>query len=225
MRIGLFGGTFDPIHIGHLRAGEEVWEALGLDEVRFVPAFLPPHKRRGDLTPFGHRLAMVERAVAGVGHLVASAVEAERSGPSFSVETLAGLRAGLGPGPRFFFILGDDAFCDIESWKDYRRLTRYADLVVMGREADRERVAAVIARAFPLHRPAGPDRFEAAGEGGVRLLPVTRLSVSGTDIRRRLAAGRSIRYLVPGPVLRYIEDNGLYRAGDGPGLPEGPAHP
>jgi len=212
VRIGLFGGTLDPIHFGHLRAAEEVWEGLRLDEIWFLPAARPPHKDPLGLTPFGHRLAMIELAIGPVAHFKAVPMEADRPGPSYSVDTLEQLRQAYGQGMDFFFLLGSDAFLEIEQWRSYRRLTELVSFVIMVRsEEDRAGIADLMARAYPEHRAQGrPDVYTARGNGSILLFTVTHLAISATEIRRRAREGRSVHFLVPDPVMQYMEGQRLY---------------
>lgn len=213
MRIGLLGGTLDPIHFGHLRSAEEIREALELDEIWFMPAALPPHKELSNLTPFTHRLAMVELAVAYMDYFRTTAIEDELPGPSYSINTLKELRKRYKDEREFFFILGSDAFLDIETWKDYGSLIDYVSLVIMrrGRE-DSSGLKEVISRAFPNHciQQGEKEVFIAHDKGAIYLYPVTYLAISGTDIRRRARSGLSVRFLVPEEVRIYMKKNSLY---------------
>ena len=212
MRIGLLGGTLDPIHFGHLRSAEEIREALKLDEIWFMPAALPPHKELSNLTSFTHRLAMVELAVASTDYFRTTAIEDELPGPSYSIDTLKELRERYKDEGEFFFILGSDAFLDIETWKDYGSLTDYVSLVIMrrGRE-DSSVLKEVISRAFPSHCIQGEkDVFVANDKGSIYLYSVTHLAISGTDIRHRARSDLSVRFLVPEEVRIYMEKNSLY---------------
>lgn len=217
MRIGLLGGTLDPVHFGHLRSAEEIREALELDEIWFMPAALPPHKEPSTLTPFAHRLAMVELAVTSTDHFKATAIEDERPGPSYSIDTLKELGERHKDEAEFFFILGSDAFLDIETWKDYGSLTDYGSLVIIRRDhEDPSVLKEVISRAFPNHSIQGEkDIFIAHDKGTIYLYSVTHLAISGTDIRRRARSGFSVRFLVPEEVRKYMEKNSLYAESTG----------
>jgi nicotinate-nucleotide adenylyltransferase len=217
VRIGLLGGTLDPVHFGHLRSAEEIREALELDEIWFMPAALPPHKESSNLTPFTHRLAMVELAVASTDHFKTTAIENELHGPSYSIDTLKELGERHKDEAEFFFILGSDAFLDIETWKDYGSLTDYGSLVIMRRgHEDSSGLKQVISRAFPNHCIQGEkDIFIAHDKGAIYLYSVTHLAISGTDIRRRAKSGLSVRFLVPEEVRIYMEKNSLYAGSTG----------
>lgn len=197
--------------MGHLRAAEEVWEAQGLDEVWFMPAAIPPHKEQAAVAPFRDRLIMAQLATGTCPHFLVSDIEGLRPGPSYSVDTIAELRRIHGQGPEFFFMLGSDAFQEIETWKDYPRLTQFAHLVVFGREAENQlAVENIVARAFPEYTQTEGGHFRASGRGEILWQKTTRLAISGTDIRGRCLNGRSIRFLVPEPVRRYVEEHRLY---------------
>ena len=218
MRIGLLGGTLDPVHFGHLRSAEEIREVMELDEIWFMPAALPPHKEASNITSFIHRLAMVELAVNSTEFFKATAIEGERIEPSYSIDTLRELRKRHKNKAEFFFILGSDAFLDIETWKDHDSLTDYGSLVIMRRGTeDSSRLKQVISRAFPNHRIQGEKGlFIAHDKGAIYLYSVTHLAISGTDIRHRARTGLSVRFLVPEKVRIYMEKNSLYAepAGD-----------
>lgn len=203
MNLGVFGGTFNPVHLGHLRAAEEVREALGLDRVLFVPAKLPPHKPGRGIAPPDVRLDLVRRAVSGNQGFEVSDRELRRAGPSYSVDTLAELRAEVEPGQRIWFLIGADAYSEIHTWHRYPDLFRLADVAVMRRPPD----------PGPGLPPAGlegefePTRFGWRHRAGreVRFVPVTLLDISSTAVRYALGQGRSVRYLVPDSVLAELE--------------------
>ncbi len=196
MRIGLLGGTFDPIHLAHLRIAEEVREELALSEVWFIPAGVPPHKRAKPHLPFEERLRLVELAVKDHPAFRALDLEGRRPGPSYTVDTLRELRQRH-PQHEFFFILGLDAFLEIETWHEYHLLPELATLVVVNRsEFSPEAACQKALKLFPGKK--------------LLFLTVTRLDISSTEIRRRIRAGLSIRYLVPEAVRIHIETRGHY---------------
>jgi nicotinate-nucleotide adenylyltransferase len=196
MRLGLFGGTFDPIHVGHLILAEQCREACGLDRVRLVVAGSPPHKL-GSRTAVGHRLEMVRIAVAGHPAFAASDIEATRPGPHYSVETLEGIRRDH-PEDELFFLIGADSLRDLPTWREPERIAQMATIVVVNRPGIEE-----------IGETALPD----FGPGSHRLLAVTipPVGIASSDLRRRMAEGRSIRYMVPRGVEAYIGAHGLYR--------------
>jgi nicotinate-nucleotide adenylyltransferase len=211
--IGILGGTFDPIHLAHLRAAEEVRDAEGLDEMRLVPAASPPHKSGRPITAAAHRLRMVELAVAGVPGFRAWDVELRRTGPSFTVDTLRTLRDEVGPAVRCVFVLGRDAFADFGTWREPDVILSLADLVVVTRPPWPQTLNVadfpVAAQESLRYDPASECIRHASGRR-VRLLPITPLDVSATALRARVAAHRSIRFLVPPAVEEYVGRHALY---------------
>jgi len=195
-RIGVFGGTFDPPHAGHLVTARDVGEALDLDVILFIPAARPPHKPGVPLTPAPLRMEMVEAALRGEPGCRASDIELRRPGPSYTRDTLVELRREMARDAALFLILGADEFRELATWHRPEEIVRLARIVVMDRaglEGD----------------PGLPD-VPGVGEG-VQRVEVTRLDISATGIRRRVREGRSIRWLVPDPVLEIVEREGLYR--------------
>jgi nicotinate-nucleotide adenylyltransferase len=214
MRIGVFGGTFDPIHIGHLRCAEEAREALVLERVLFVPAATPPHKRHQPVAPASHRIAMLRLAISGNRAFRISTIEIDRPGASYSVDTLRALGAGLPSGSRLVFLLGVDAFREIHTWKEYRALFRLADFGVFSRPPLRfANLRALLPVAMRAEFCYGPNRRTLVHQSGSRVifLNLTGLDISASAIRQRVQCGQSIRYLVPAPVERYIARSRLYR--------------
>ncbi|MBA2372692.1 MAG: nicotinate (nicotinamide) nucleotide adenylyltransferase [Chloroflexi bacterium] len=199
--LGILGGTFDPIHIGHLAVAEEARDALGLERITFVPAGLPPHKTDRPVSGAAHRLAMVELAIAGNPAFSVNAIELERSGPSFSVDTLEALAAvarSAGHEPDLVFILSAEAFRSLHTWRDPARILALARLAVVPRGGYPEATVTSLA-----------DRFPGCEDRAV-FLDGPRIRLSASDLRDRAARGRSIRYLVPDAVTAYIGDHGLY---------------
>lgn len=213
--VGLFGGTFDPVHFGHLRPALECLEALGLSELRLIPAAVPPHRAAPVAKP-EQRLAMLRLAVADQPGFVVDGRELQRPGPSYTVDTLRELRAELGPQRPLCLLLGTDAFLGLSTWHRWEELPALAHLVVMHRpgfprEALAERAdEPVRALLAPRQRAQAAD-LHAQPAGGIWLQAVTALDISATAIRHTIAAGASARYLLPDAVWRYIEENGLYR--------------
>lgn len=191
-RLGFFGGTFDPPHLGHLALAEWARERLKLSRVLFVPAGEPPHKRDRDVSPARARLAMTRLAVAGHQGFEVSPIEVERRGPSFTVDTLRALRARR-PGARWFLLLGEDSLADLATWHEPEAIVRLATPVVAARPGTRARR---VRRAFG--RPlTWLDNFG--------------IEVSSSAIRARARRGQSVRFLVPDAVERYLARTGLYR--------------
>lgn len=209
--IGILGGTFDPVHFGHLRAALELQESLGLAEVRLLPCGQPPH-RDPPRAAAADRLAMLELAVAGQPGLRVDRRELERSGPSYMVDTLASLRAELGA-TSLCLLLGSDAFLGLPQWHRWRELLQLAHLVVLHRPGwALQSVAAPLAEVLAAHRITSSADLMRQPAGGLLLQPVTPLDISATAIRAQIAAGRSPRYLLPDAVWDYIRRRDLYIA-------------
>lgn len=215
-RLGIFGGTFDPIHTAHLRCAEEAREALSLDLVLFIPSASPPHKS-GAAASGVDRLAMVRRAVAGHPAFQASSIEVDRPGRSYSIDTLRALRQRFPAPTKFTFLLGLDAFREIGTWKQFDDLFPLTDFAVVSRpphqiNSPRSLLPVAARRQFCY----SADRRMLLHTSGNRIvfLNVTALDISASDIRQRVSRGHSIRYLVPSSVERYIERRRLYRRGN-----------
>ena len=212
MKIGILGGTFDPIHLGHLRTAEEVGEKLGLEKVFLIPSASPPHKTNGPVTPFQHRLAMARMAAQASPLLEAMDIEGQRPGLSYSIETLKELQQMHCPEPELFFILGTDAFLEIETWREYRRLFDYAHFVVIQRAGHEEKKI----DSFLMHvreditRTGDPGVYTTSFGMIIMIMTSTFLELSSTRIRQMVAQGRSIHFLVPETVRKYILREGLY---------------
>lgn len=208
MRVGVLGGTFNPIHLAHLRLAEEMREALALERVLLVPAGDPPLKGRG-IAPAAQRLALVRLASASNPALEVCDLEVRRAGPSYSVDTLTELRAQL-PSAELWFIVGADTLRDLEAWREPERLFSLAHFAVATRPGHpgsaRDLLPASLARAFR----DGPRGLVHASGNELRQVPFTPLAISASDIRRRIACGASIRYLVPDEVTEYIRKHHLY---------------
>jgi len=215
-RLGVLGGTFNPIHRGHLTFAETFRERLGLDRVLFVPAGVPPHKPARGVASALHRYAMVSLAVADHPGFVACPVEIERTGPSYSIDTVEAL-AGEWAGARLFFLIGSDTFLDLPTWRTPERLGAFATIAVGHRagsafDPDGPVARAVLARlGRPAWRRVPPTAPEALAPGDCALVETRSLAVSAAAIRARRAAGASIRDLVPPRVADYIDDHDLYR--------------
>ena len=199
MRIGIFGGTFDPVHLGHLIAAEQSREQAHLHEVRFVPAARPPHKSNRPLTPFGNRAEMLELAIAGHPAFRIDRLEKERPGPSYTVDTLEELLRSQA-GAELTLIVGSDCLPDIATWREPARIGEIADLLVVTRPGADVRSGEI-------------SQFLPAGLRVRQIITKPVIDISSHDLRRRLAEGKSVRYLVPRAVESYIEAHGLYRAG------------
>ena len=196
MNVGILGGTFDPIHIGHLVVAEEARVKLHFDEVLFVPAGQPWLKLDRDIAPAAHRVEMVRRAIADNPHFKLCTLEVERPGPSYTVDTLTKLREQLGSEASLFFLLGRDTLAELPLWKEPKKVAQLCRLVVAPRlgSKDLKRLQAEI--------PGLLDK--------IIQLDMPIIGISSSDIRRRLAGGLSIRYLVPLQVEKYIAEHRIY---------------
>jgi len=209
-RIGMLGGTFDPVHIGHLRGALEVAELLEFDELRLTPSARPPHRDTPSVSA-QDRLAMVQRAVAGVSPLTVDDRELQRDKPSYTIDTLESMRAELAADDQLFLLLGWDAFCGLPSWHRWEELLEHCHIVVLQRpDADSESPDAM-RNLLAARAVSDPKALKGPG-GQITFVWQTPLSVSATQIRQLLASGKSVRFLVPDAVLAYIDAHGLYHA-------------
>jgi len=203
MNLGILGGTFDPPHIGHLMLAEEARLALSLGQVLFVPAGDPWRKAGRELSPPEHRLAMVRLAVGDDPHYAVSTVELDRSGPSYTADTIAELRDQFGLETEFFLIMGADSLADFPHWREPLRILELARLAVAERP---ERQDAGFGEALP-------EELAGAMRQGVVWLRMPLVAISASAVRERVRRGLSIRYWVPPPVEEYIRQHGLYVGG------------
>jgi nicotinate-nucleotide adenylyltransferase len=216
--VGLLGGTFDPIHVGHLGAARAAQEAFGLDHVRFIPSAKPPHRPDSPRASGYHRIEMVRLAVADAPGWDASDLELSREGPSYTYDTLATI-GGEGLSPlQIFFITGADAFAEITTWHRYPDVLDRAHFVVVARPGTTlDRLRTRLPDLVP--RMIEADNFVPADTPRIILLNANTPDVSATEIRRRVAAGESVEGLVPEAVSAYIDRNWLYRAPAAPAAP------
>jgi nicotinate-nucleotide adenylyltransferase len=207
--IGILGGTFDPIHYGHLRTALDVQQALGLDEVRFIPLHQSVHRDQPE-TPAEIRLRMVRTAIAGEPAFVADDRELQRAGDSYTVDTLVSLRQDF-PSQPLCLLLGMDAFNGFADWRQPEEILRLAHLIVMPRpglaEPSDDRAREILAA----HRCDQVSALREQNAGLIHLQGVTQLEISSTQIRSLVAEDRNPRYLLPEPVLELVQENGLYR--------------
>lgn len=209
--IGVLGGTFDPIHCGHLRLAQEVAELLALAQVRFVPGGTPPHRAQPQ-TPAAERVAMVKLAIADNPLFTLDERETRREGLSYTYDTLAGLRAELGALQPLALIMGADAFCAFNRWHRWRDIFALAHIAVAHRPGtDLAAIKdAALAQEFAQRRVADAQAIQASPAGAIAVVPITALDISSTAIRAAVSRGRSARYLVPPEVLTYIKCNHLF---------------
>ncbi|MEX1231969.1 MAG: nicotinate-nucleotide adenylyltransferase [Planctomycetaceae bacterium] len=199
MRLGIFGGTFDPVHFGHLVLAEQCREQCQLDEVWFVPAAVPPHKRETPITPGKQRVEMLELALAGMPQFKISDIELKRTGLSFTVETLAAIAANR-PDDELYLLIGADSLNDFPTWREPERIAELAAIVAVNRG-----------------EPSSVDKAAACKSLGetissrVQFVTMPGIAISATDLRNRVSSGRSLRFLVPRAVEEYIVQHELYR--------------
>lgn len=213
-KIGLFGGTFNPIHCGHIKAAEVVLEIFVLDKVLFIPSFIPPHKESREIVSPKHRLKMVELATADNPRFVASSIEIEERGTSYSIFTLQKIRS-IFPGSQFFFILGVDAFLEIDTWKNYKSVLEQCKFVVISRKNYSMEDAKDV-----LDREYAPKMYGLSEKGKIPenlelsykifLLSFDALDIASTEIRMRLKRRESVIHMIPESVAAYINENKLY---------------
>ena len=212
MRVGLFGGSFNPIHLGHLRAAEEDREALALDLIYFIPAAGPPHKPHTGLAPAEHRLQMVRLATKGNRHFMVSDAEVRRSGQSYTIDTVRHFLATTRGQADFHLIMGADQFAELATWKDADELVRLCNLAVHTRQSEDGEAPAPISLAaidyFGYSRMQ--DHYVHHSGHTLSFVATTFLPISATLVRRNIAARGSVRYLVPDDVADYIQRHGLY---------------
>ena len=208
--IGVLGGTFDPIHYGHLRTAPELLETLELAEVRFIPCRIPAHRGLPQVTA-EQRMALVRLAMDGQPGFIADDRELHREGTSYMVDTLASLREDAGPETPLCLIVGTDAFRELHTWHRWRELTDWAHIVVMQRPGILQPLPAILETFMTPRVIYDALALRRKPAGGILFQPVTQLNISATQIRALLAHGQSPRYLLPEAVLAYIHDRALYR--------------
>ncbi len=215
MRIGILGGTFNPIHLGHLRAAEEIRERFTLKRIIFIAAAVPPHKEVDGGIPGEHRTEMVRLAISGNPHFAVSDIEVKRPGKSYSIGTIQSFRREYGSDLELLFILRMDAFLEIGTWKSFQELVSLWHFIVMARPGFDKPFSTTIlppevADAFVYDE--GENRLIHRDGYSIHFQGVTFLDISSTKIREEISKGRSIRYLLPREVERYIKRHHFYRA-------------
>ena len=220
MRLGLFGGTFDPIHIGHLRAALEVKQGFDLDQIVIIPAAVPPHKKGHQVTEAADRLKMVELGVRDYSGFSVSDAELQRDGPSYSIDTIDHFKAASAKDSDIFFISGLDAFLEIDTWKSYKELLRQIAFIVIARPMfDCEDNTSRWTRLedFIKNKISSDYQFSESsacfvqsGAKPIYTFDVTSLDISSTRIRELVKTGQPITYLVPESVEKYVKNRGLY---------------
>ena len=217
-QIGLLGGTFDPVHKGHIAVAEHVLHTLSLDVIWFIPAAIPPHKpehNAGDqISDFQDRVTMLEKALEPFARFQVNLIESERTSPSYSIETIIELQKRAAPGTEFFFIVGEDAFAEIDTWKRYRELTDFVDLVIISRGVnDVGAVERVIREKFSDYQkgPLTNIWYSEDHKGLLKLVPMEPVPISSTMVRERVREGSSFSEIVPPAVEEYIRTKKIYR--------------
>jgi len=213
MKIGIFGGTFDPIHWGHLRSAEEVGETYRLDRVYFIPASIPPHKSGRTTTPARDRLQMVRLAVARNPRFSVSTVELARPGLSYSIDTIRDFASKLKKTDSLYFIIGLDAFREIGTWKDFAEIFSLCNFIVTSRPGSKENdplkgTGVAVKKLFCYDFKRKNYRHRSGTR--VHFIELTDIAISASEIRALVRQGESIRYLVPASVEKYIKRRGLY---------------
>lgn len=198
-RLGIMGGTFDPVHIGHLVIAEAAREKLGLQEVIFIPTGTPPHKSFRSVTDGRHRLEMVKRAIKDNPYFAVSGIEVSRKGPTYTVDTLKKLREVYGDECNIYLVIGADTVWDLLNWKQYERVFRLCSFAAVARPG--YDMLKTIRHIELLERHFLAD---------IQVVEAPLTDLSSTDIREKIARGESVRYLIPEPVREYIMRNGLY---------------
>ena len=210
--IGILGGTFDPIHFGHLRMAEELREKLGLERIRFIPAALPPHRASPQTDAF-HRAEMVRLAIAGNSAFTLDNRELARAGPSYTFDTLTELRTELGPDVPVSLLIGSDAFLGLHTWHRWRELPDLAHLVVAHRPGaipQEDAMSPDLQQSWQSRGTVQPEDLKASPAGKILLVPITALDISASAIRTAFMQGNSTRYLLPETVRAYIDSHQLY---------------
>ena len=214
MKWGLLGGTFDPIHTGHLRCAEEILEIFDLNRIIFVPASKPPHKIHGDITAFHHREQMITLAIEGNPVFSFSDVEKRRENTSYSVETVEYILKKYMENLELYFILGQDAFHAIQTWKEWEKLLLLCNFVVMTRPGyENKGLKGILPASFASGFTYDDHKKGFRGPTGhvIFFREVTFLDISSSDIRQRVKQGKSIKFLVPESIRHYIAKNSLYK--------------
>jgi nicotinate-nucleotide adenylyltransferase len=208
-RIGLLGGTFDPIHFGHLQLAEIALKRCGLYQIFFIPAANPPHKSLQKIADFQHRVNMVRMALAGKAALKLSLLEANLPAPSYTIDTLTVLLRKCKVNEEFYFILGEDAFLEIESWKSHQKLLALTNFIVSGRSGYSPEYFASFAQSLG-YIVQGDIWCDPSGKRVIIFLPAATDDISSSAVREKIQEKLSLQGLIPGDVIDYIKKNNLY---------------
>lgn len=213
--LAVFGGTFDPVHFGHLRSALELADTLDLAELHFMPTAQPPHRDQPAVSA-EHRAAMLDLAISGEPRFSCDRRELERAGPSYSILSLEELRAERGAAVPLFMVVGADALASLHTWHRWEELLELAHIVALARPGWDWPTSGAVAALLQEHGTA-PENLAEAPAGGVTILTLRPQAVSATAIRTLLQSGRSARYLLPDSVLNYIHEHRLYVGGEDTG--------
>ncbi|MEE9542740.1 MAG: nicotinate (nicotinamide) nucleotide adenylyltransferase [Thermodesulfobacteriota bacterium] len=214
MHLAIFGGTFNPVHYGHLRGAEEVLASTQADKALFIPVFAPPHKDTGALAPAVDRMEMVRLAIEGNPAFELSGIEVDRGGVSYTIDTLKEILDTYTPSPELSLVIGTDSFNEFSSWHEYLDIIECANLVVIERPSV---VLKEISEVLPVELARSfcydslDDSFKNSGERSIKFLGSASADISSSMIRALVGRGESARHLTPDKVIDYIEKNGLYR--------------
>ena len=208
-KVGLLGGTFDPVHVGHLALGKTVLNQLELDHLIYIPAPFPPHKQGVEITPFHHRLAMLDIAIAADENFSVSPIEAEHRGLSYTIDTISTLRQRCEKGTRFFYVIGLDAFAEIRTWKNYLQLLQEVSFVVIERpDLYQKKFEQVIESELERYIQENRKCWKHENGSTIYRLSMKSVPVSSTKIRENLKKGNSVEGMLPAGVLEYIQAKG-----------------
>ncbi len=209
-KVGILGGTFDPVHTSHLELAEAARKEYGLTKILFIPAAVPPHKRGSKVTSFEHRLRMLEIACESSVFFECSSIEGELPRPSYTVDTLKALQSGMGKEYTFYFIIGVDAFLDIPTWKSYREIVQLVSLIVSKREGIDEKELANLAHSLGYKNTNGSVWIGSKGSRDICFLKKTPADISSTSIRQTIRDNQITSGTIPGKVIEYIKTHNLY---------------
>jgi nicotinate-nucleotide adenylyltransferase len=214
MHLAIFGGTFNPVHYGHLRGAEAVLATALADKALFIPVFKPPHKDAGSLAPPEHRLEMLRLAIEGNPAFALSTMEIDRGGLSYTIDTLAEIFDTYSPRPEVSLVIGTDSFNDFSSWHRYLEIIELANLVVIGRgEMEQNKISEVlpVELATSFCYDSTDDLFKDSKGRFIKFLSSASVDISSSMIRDLVARGEGLKHLLPDKVIDYIKENGLYR--------------
>ena len=211
-KIGVLGGTFDPVHTSHLELAEAARREYGLDKILFIPAAVPPHKRETAVTSFEHRVRMLEIACESSDFFECNIIEGELPKPSYTLDTLRALQSRMGKESTFYFIIGCDAFLDILTWKSYREILQLVSIIVSKREGVEEKKMADLAFILGYNITNESSWSGSKGNKDICFLKKTPPELSSTFIRKNIRDNRIIAGTIPEKVVEYIETNTLYRS-------------